>query len=203
MRKNRIFPFFHMISGPTEGVPHIYAHTPRPGARHCRAIPKLADFCAESRGCAYPQWHICRSSHPRRPSRVNTDQAVPSAMWGHAVAREVQGSARRDAVPLGLLIAPWAVPATWSPGTVEVLREDDQSSPEMRHSGTLIPVSPPEPHPWTRVPCDHEVVPVTSGIGPGRAHRAPSLCARVRRRLQRSDASGKSLGRCLLQSWLP
>jgi hypothetical protein len=117
MHKNRIFPFFHMISGPTEGVPHIHAHTPRPGARHCRAIPKLADLCAESRGCAYPQWHICRSSHPRRPSRVNTDQAVPSAMWGHAVAREVQGSARRDAVPLGLLIAPWAVPATWSPGT--------------------------------------------------------------------------------------
>ena len=113
MRKNRIFPFFHMISGPTEGVPHIHAHTPRPGARHCRAIPKLADLCAASRGCAYPQWHICRSSHPRRPSRVNTDQAVPSAMWGHAVAREVQGSARRDAVPLGLLIAPWAVPATY------------------------------------------------------------------------------------------
>ena len=101
-----------------------------------------------------------------RIRRSFSDGATPS----HVRCR----GARRDAVPLGLLIAPWTVPATWSPGTVEVLREDDQSSPEMRHSGTLIPVSPPEPHPWTRVPCDHEVVPVTSGIGQGERTERPA-----------------------------
>jgi len=52
--------------------------------------------------------------------------------WGHAVVRGVQGRARRDAVALVLLIAPRTVPATWSPGTVEVSSEDDRSLPEMR-----------------------------------------------------------------------
>ncbi len=52
--------------------------------------------------------------------------------WGDAVACEVQGSARYDAVTLGLLIAPRAVPAVWSPGTMEVFREDDRSPPERK-----------------------------------------------------------------------
>jgi hypothetical protein len=52
--------------------------------------------------------------------------------WSHAVAREVQGSTPRDAVALLLLIDTRSVPATWSPGTVEVISEDNRSPPDMR-----------------------------------------------------------------------
>ena len=51
--------------------------------------------------------------------------------WGHA-ASGVQGSAPRDAVALVLRIETRSVPAAWSPGTVEVISEDDRSPPEMR-----------------------------------------------------------------------
>jgi hypothetical protein len=190
MRKNRIFPFFHMLSGPTEGVPHIHAHTPRPGARHCRAIPKLADLCAESRGCAYPQWHICRSSHPRRPSRVNTDQAVPSAMWGHAVAREVQGSARRDAVPLGLLIAPWAVPARI--GNTKCFRAVDRL-PSHRCRALPSRVRGARMPPGLHGPSGHETEMVQPGRSPAGPHRErcrPGLEGRGRPGRLASPAAG-------------
>jgi hypothetical protein len=52
--------------------------------------------------------------------------------WGHTVASGVQRSAPRGAVALLLLIDTRSVPAAWSPGTVEVISEDNRSPPDIR-----------------------------------------------------------------------
>jgi hypothetical protein len=52
--------------------------------------------------------------------------------WDRPVAKRVQESAPHNAVALALPGDTRAVPAVWSPGIVEVIREDDRSPPDLR-----------------------------------------------------------------------
>jgi hypothetical protein len=124
-----------------------------PGPRHGRGSTwRRATACPESpadRSHAIggrDKEHCCGTSRPRRPGLLGTDQAVPSAMWGRAAPRGWQGSAPRDAVSLALLSDTRAVPVAWSPGTLEVISEDDRSPPDRR------PPRYDDPGPATRVP---------------------------------------------------
>lgn len=105
--------------------------------------------------------------------------------WGRSVTSRGQESAPSHAVCLLLLTETRSGPAAWLPGTCELISEDDRSPPEMRPPHHHAPDSTARPHPWTRSTCVQLLMAAAGGTGPGRAHRAPSLCAQVRLKLPR------------------